>query len=273
MADLVQRLRRAGSVFAEEEAALLRDAAADDETLERLVAQRLTGLPLEQVVGWADVAGVRVRLAPGVFVPRQRTALLVDLAVAAVDARDSRPSDHPSDPATVVDLCCGSGALLAAVRHRRPHVVGHAADLDPVAVACARTNLPPATVHLGDLYAALPPSLRGGVDVLLVNAPYVPSVEVARLPPEARDHEPRHALDGGTDGLDVHRRVADGAPAWLAPGGVLLVEVAPAQLAGALDLMAASGLAAEAVADDERGALAVRATAPWRPDRRPRATP
>lgn len=256
MSDLVQRLRAAGSVFAEEEAALLLAAAAEADTdaddLESLLQQRLDGLPLEQVLGRVDVAGVRVRLRPGVFVPRQRTALLVDLAVAAAPPGG-----------TVVDLCCGSGALLAAVLHRRPDVTGHAADLDPVAVACALDNLPaPASVHQGDLYDALPTPLRGCVDVLVVNAPYVPSAEVAHLPPEARDHEPRRALDGGTDGLDVHRRVARDALGWLAPGATLLIEVAPAQLDEALAVLRCAGLAPEAVTDDERGALAVRAIAP-----------
>lgn len=246
----MERLRSAGSVFAEDEAALLEGAATDPADVERLVVRRLAGEPLEQVLGWAEVAGVRVSLAPGVFVPRQRTALLVDLAVAAAPLG-----------ATVVDLCCGSGALLAAVLHRRPDVVGHAADLDPRAVACARTNLPPERVHEGDLYDALPPALRGRVAVLVVNAPYVPSAELAHLPPEARDHEPRLALDGGADGLDVHRRVVQRASAWLAPGGVLLVEVAPRQLAAAMALMTSAGLVPEAVTDDERGALAVRGVA------------
>ena len=98
----------------------------------------------------------------------------------------------------------------------------HAADVDPAAVACARRNLPP--VYQGDLYAALPERLRGRVDLLVVNAPYVPTAAIATMPPEARDHEPRVALDGGADGLDVQRRVAADAPAWLRPGGALLIE-------------------------------------------------
>ena len=260
--DLVERLRATGSVFAEDEAAVLHEAAADDPArLERLVVRRLAGEPLEQVVGWVDVAGVRVRLTPGVFVPRQRTALVVDLAVA-----------HVRDGGTVVDLCCGSGALLLAVQRRRPDVTGHAADLDPAAVACARLNLDRERVHAGDLYDALPAVLRGRIDVLMVNAPYVPSAEVAHLPPEARDHEPRMALDGGDDGLDVHRRVASGALDWLAPDGVLLIEVAPGQLATALALLAGAGLVAEPVHDDERGALVVRAT-PRGPRTSPTARP
>ncbi len=243
---LVTRLRAAGSVFAEDEAALLVAHASDATHLETMVVRRVAGHPLEQVLGWADFAGVRVALDPGVFVPRQRTALLVE--VAAARARTG---------AVVVDLCCGSGALLLALLHRRPDVEGHAADLAPDAVRCARTNLAPTPVHEGDLYDALPQHLRGQVDVLMVNAPYVPSAEIARLPPEARDHEPLLALDGGADGLDLHRRVADEAASWLAPGGLLLIEVSPEQEPVASDLLRAGGLVPETVADDERGALVV----------------
>ena len=249
LGDLTARLRAAGSVFAEDEAALLLDAAPDrSEDLEALVVRRLGGEPLEQVLGWADFAGVRVRLLPGVFVPRQRTALLVELAAAVL---------APGD--VVVDLCCGSGALLAALLERRPGAIGHAGDLDATAVACARLNLSPHSVHQGDLYDALPHHLRGRIDVLVVNAPYVPTAAIAQLPPEARDHEPHLALDGGSDGLDLHRRVARGACAWLAPDGMLLIEVSPGQLSAALALLARAGLVPEAVEDPERAALAVRA--------------
>ena len=96
----------------------------------------------------------------------------------------------------------------------------YAAELDPAAVACARRNLPPDRVFEGDLYDALPPALRGRVDVLVCNAPYVPTDAIALMPPEARVHEPAVALDGGAEGLDVQARVAAGAPAWLAPGGL-----------------------------------------------------
>lgn len=246
--DLVLRLRAAGCVFAEDEAALLLDAAADAAELERLVAARVTGTPLEHLVGWVDLAGIRLVVEPGVFVPRTRTTLLVDLAAEAA-----------APGATVVDLCCGSGALLALLLTRRPDVEGYAADLDPAAVACARRNLAPDRVLQGDLYDALPRHLLGRVDVLVVNAPYVPSGEIARMPPEARDHERRVALDGGSDGLDVHRRVATAAATWLAPDGVLLIEVAERQVAAATAMLGSHALATEVVTDPERDATAVRA--------------
>lgn len=228
-AHVVRRLREAGCVFAEDEAALL--LATDDP--EPLVARRVAGEPLETVLGWCELAGVRVHTATGVFVPRRRSALLVREALARV-----RPGD------VVVDLCCGTGALGAAVA-ARVDVQLHAADVDPDAVACARRNVP--RVHQGDLFDALPPGLRGRVDVLLVNAPYVPSGEVAAMPPEAREHEHRVALDGGRDGLDVHRRVAAEAASWLAPGGVLVLETSRLQAGRTRALLEGGGLRAEVV--------------------------
>lgn len=248
MPTLVERLRAAGCVFAEEEAEVLTEAATDAADLERMTAARVTGRPLEHVVGWVELGATRIAVDPGVFVPRLRTTLLVDLAAEAA-----------APGATVVDLCCGSGALLALLLARRPDVDGWAADLDPAAVACARRNLAADRVTQGDLYDALPAHLRAQVDVLVVNAPYVPTAEIARMPPEARDHEHRIALDGGTDGLDVHRRVAAGAADWLTPDGVLLIEVAGRQVASAAAMLRTAGLEPEVVTDVDRDATAIRA--------------
>ncbi|WP_280251204.1 putative protein N(5)-glutamine methyltransferase [Nocardia abscessus] len=239
--DLVARLRAAGCVFAEDEARLLTAAAAETGVaLESLVAQRVTGSPLEHLLGWAEFRGVRVAVSPGVFVPRQRTAFLVDRAVELIHAR----AGHP----VVVDLCCGSGALglataTSAAGAGRPVTLA-ASDIDPVAVECARENLTPlgAPVYEGDLFEALPEELRGCIDILLCNTPYVPSEMIARMPPEARDHEPRTALDGGPDGLDVFRRVAAEAADWLSPGGHLLVESSESQAPLALAVLAEHGL-------------------------------
>ena len=157
----------------------------------------------------------------------------------------------------MVDLCCGSGALGAAVAARLPLAEVWAADSDPTAVACARRNLPPERVRQGDLYDALPADLRGRVDLLLVNAPYVPTDEVATMPREARDHEHRVALDGGADGLDVQRRVLAGAPDWLAPHARLVVETSRAQADRTAAMVAAAGLSASVETDDEIGATVV----------------
>ena len=210
---VVARLRAAGCVFAEEEAAVLAATAASPAELDAMVARRAAGEPLEQVVGWAEFAGLRVLVDPGVFVPRRRSEFLVDVAVLLAGRQDG------TVPRVIVDLCCGTGALGLAVAAKFG-VELHAADLDPAAVACARRNVAPAGGHVyaGDLFAALPGSLRGRIGVLICNAPYVPTTEIAFMPTEARDHEALMALDGGTDGLAVLRRAAAGAPAWLAPG-------------------------------------------------------
>ncbi len=250
-------------MFAEEEAGLLVAATASPAELEELVQRRLAGVPLEHLLGWAEFCGLRIHVTDGVFVPRRRTELLVREALRIV--RDEMAADLPDRPPerhglpgssgrVVVDLCCGSGAVGAAIAAAAPGVEVYAADVSPAAVRCARTNLPPERVFLGDLYDALPALLRGRVDVLAVNAPYVPTDQIAAMPTEARDHEPRPALDGGPDGLDVQRRVAAEAGGWLAPGGRLLVETSRSQAGGTVAACAAGGLTARVVTDDDLAA-------------------
>ncbi|HEX4442313.1 MAG TPA: putative protein N(5)-glutamine methyltransferase [Galbitalea sp.] len=218
-AELVVALRASGCVFAEDEAALLLAEATTESELERMVDRRITGEPLEVILGWAEFRGIRVGIDPHVFVPRYRTGFLVELAIALA----------PPSP-TVIDLCCGSGALGMAFAAAVPETRLFAADVESAAVACARRNLAGiGEVFEGDLFAPLPRSLRGEAELLLVNAPYVPTGEIGRMPPEARLYEPLVALDGGGDGLDIHRRVAAEARNWLRPGGTLLIETSDRQ--------------------------------------------
>ncbi|RYC13703.1 putative protein N(5)-glutamine methyltransferase [Nocardioides zhouii] len=243
--DVVARLRAAGCVWAEDEAALLEAAAAGPEELEALVARRVAGEPLETVLGWVEFLGRRLVVAPGVFVPRRRTELLARLTRMLVAA------PRTVAPPVVVEMCCGVAPVAAALADLPVEL--HVADLSEVALDCARLNAPTSAAHLGDLYAALPTALRGRVDVLVANAPYVPTDRIADMPPEARDHEPRAALDGGADGVDLHRRLAAGAADWLAPGGVLLVETSPSQAALTTAAMQAGGLEADVELDDDIG--------------------
>ncbi len=228
---VVTRLRAAGCVFAEDEARLLTAAARAPAELDAMVARRVAGEPLEQVLGWAGFCGLRIAVTPGVFVPRRRTEFLVAQAEAL-----ARPGD------VILDLCCGAGAIGAALAVAVDRAEVHAADIDPAAVRCARQNLPGGHVYHGDLYEPLPASLRGRVTVLAANVPYVPTGEIGFLPPEARKHEPQSALDGGADGLDMLRRVATGAPGWLAPGGHLLIEASDRQALPAAAAFTAAGL-------------------------------
>jgi release factor glutamine methyltransferase len=241
---VVGRLRAAGCVFAEDEARLLIAEARTPDELDAMVEQRAAGLPLEQVLGWAEFCGLRIAVDPGVFVPRRRTEFLVQQAVLHLH-EDSLLPETPGPlarpGAVVVDLCCGSGAIAAALAAAVQDAEVYAVDLDPAAVRCARRNVP-GHVYRGDLYRPLPARLRGRVAILAANVPYVPTGEIGFLPPEARAHEPRVALDGGPDGLDLLRRVAAEAPDWLAPGGHLLIETSDRQVPAAAAAFAASGL-------------------------------
>lgn len=250
---VVAALRSAGCVFAEDEAELILSTARTPDEVTAMVDRRVSGLPLEHVLGWAGFHGLRITVEPGVFVPRRRTEYLVDQAVTL--ARGA---------SLVVDLCCGSGAVGAALAAALGGPELHAADIDPAAVRCARRNVAPygGRVHQGDLFAALPDTLRGRVDVLTANVPYVPTHEVGLLPPEARDHEPLVALDGGADGLDILRRVTAEAPRWLAPGGCLLVETSEDQAPVAVETFARSGLIATLAVSDELYANVVIGTRP-----------
>nr|WP_228508478.1 putative protein N(5)-glutamine methyltransferase [Herbiconiux sp. VKM Ac-1786] len=310
-------------------------AGGDGGELERLVRERVAGRPLEHLVGWAAFAGLRVVVEAGVFVPRRRTELLVREAVR-----------EAPDGAVVVDLCCGSGAIGAAIaaygegrirlttdadgdtvfeavpaggERGRGGAVGPArdgeagdaggggadgergggadggpgrggfgavdtdgegewggfgvvdgdgeggrggfevvaADVDGAAVASARRNLGAGRVFQGDLFGALPVGLRGRVDVLVVNAPYVPSAAIATMPAEARLHEAGIALDGGGDGLDVQRRIVAGAREWLSPGGRLLIETSEDQAPLTSALFEAAGLAPRVVRDESLDATVV----------------
>lgn len=255
LAAVAAQLRTAGCVFAEDEARLLAEAAVSTAQLHALVERRVAGLPLEHVLGWAEFCGMRIRVEPGVFVPRRRTEFLVRQAARLLQAR-GRPSGGVP---VVVDLCCGSGAVGVALVAVAGPLELHAADVDPAAVRCARGNILPlgGDVHEGDLYAPLPERLRGGIDILAVNAPYVPSAGIRTMPREARLHEPRSCLDGGADGLDVQRRVAAAAPDWLAPGGHLLIETSRRQARKTAELFRRNGLTARVSGSDEFDATVV----------------
>lgn len=255
--DIVATLRAAGCVFAEEEARLLIAEARTPDELGAMVDRRAGGVPLEYVVGWAEFCGLRIALDKGVFVPRRRTEFLVHQAADTV--RRTAGSDRPVSPVrtVIVDLCCGSGAVGAALFAALPDVDVHAVDIDPVAARCARRNLGRGQVYEGNLYDALPAALQGQVDILVANAPYVPSSAVGLLPAEARVYEPRVALHGGADGLDIVRLIAERAKLWLAENGHLLVETSERQAAQTREMFASNGLLPRVVSSSEWNATVV----------------
>jgi release factor glutamine methyltransferase len=216
-------------------------AATSPAELESMVARRVAGEPVEVIVGWASFCGLRIVVEAGVFVPRRRTELLVEEADALAETG-----------MVVVDMCCGSGAVATALLARRPGLEVYAADIEPAAVRCARANLGTrGQVVEGDLFDPLPGALRGRVDIVVANAPYVPSDAIALMPPEARIHEPQVALDGGADGLDIQRRIAAAAPAWLRPRGRLLIETSERQAPETVRTFEDAGFAASVLRSEE----------------------
>ncbi|GAA2989771.1 putative protein N(5)-glutamine methyltransferase [Streptomyces lactacystinicus] len=223
-----------------QEARLLLAQARTPADLAAMIDRRTAGEPLEHVLGWTEFCGLRLRVGPGVFVPRRRTEFLAHCA-----------SRVGAGAHVVVDLCCGCGAVGAAVAATLGDIDLYAVDVMTEAVTYARLNLSDAHVYQGDLYKPLPDRLGGTVDVIVANVPYVPSRAIDRLPAEARLHEPHRALDGGDDGLDVARRVISEAPQWLAPGGHLFIETSSVQATQLADLMRGESMTATIVRSEK----------------------
>ena len=218
---------------------------------EALVARRLGQEPIQYILGETEFCGLRLELGPGVFIPRPETEALVERALAL----------GPPGRATVLELCAGSGALACALATHRPDWTVWAVERADAALACARANVrrlelaARVRVCAGDLFEPLRGTVTPGVAALVVaNPPYLATPILSTLPAEVQDWEPRGALDGGVDGLDVIRRLVAEAADWLGPGGGLLVEIGEEQGAAARALVSADGRYAEArVLRDFRG--------------------
>ncbi len=226
---------------------LLSEAKTQSE-LTKMIEQRSSGVPLEQILGWAEFRGLRVGIEPEVFVPRFKTEFLVEQAITLCNP-DS----------VVLDLCCGSGAIGLAIISAIPSVQMYSSDIDPVSVACAKGNLAPFGIEVftGDLFDSIPVDLKSKIDILVANAPYVPTEAIEVMPRESRLFENHASLDGGNDGLNVHRRIAFAAPEWLAPGGNLLIETGKSQASKAAMLFSQNGLASRIVYSEEFDATVV----------------
>ncbi|WP_206446345.1 N5-glutamine methyltransferase family protein [Agrococcus sp. KRD186] len=299
-AELLAKLRGAGSVFAEEELAELQAAAEADDDLAILPAwvdRRTLGEPIEHIVGSAAFAELRVAVHAGVFVPRRRTVLLA--TIVADRLRELADRRAPGDPAPrLLDLGCGTGAIAALAMHRVPGIEVVAIDADPAAVRCAQVNLPGAVVVRANEIEALhglppagsrtPGTGRPGADatgadvtgtdatgagapagssasalfdVIAANLPYVPTAELVHLPHDTLEYESALALDGGIDGLDPLGEHATAMAAHLRTGGIAVTEVAPHQVETAAAILEAVGFSAiEVRSDDEIGATALIAT-------------
>lgn len=192
------------------------------------VERRCRREPLQQILGWEEFRGLRLRITPDVLIPRPETEVLVEVALGLGLA---------GGRARVVDVGTGSGCVACAIARERPGARVVAVDRCLRALAVARANVE--ALGLRDrvrLLCAdlLDPVVSTGVDLVVANPPYLPSGLLSSLPPEVRDWEPRLALDGGPDGLAVIRRVVLGAARVLRPGGGLALETAGGEQARAV---------------------------------------
>jgi release factor glutamine methyltransferase len=226
--EIASRLRAAGCVAAEEEAAELSEAAGGDPgALQALVGRRCQGEPLAWLIGSVLFCGARVAVHDGVYVPRWQSEPMALEAVARLPAEG-----------TAVDLCTGSGAIALVMAQQRPSARVLATEIDPVARACAESN--GVEVYLGDLTAALPAD-SGEIDVVVGVLPYVPTNQMRFLPRDVREYEAPRALDGGDRGTDVLVRAITDVASLLRPGGSLLLEIGGEQDVHLAPVLAANG--------------------------------
>jgi len=207
-----------------------------------LAARRRSGEPLQYLEGTSQFGPVEVAVDPRVLIPRPETEQLWEQVTALL-------ADRP--PQVIVDLGTGSANLAIALKHEFPDAAVHAVDVSSDALQVAKANVASAGVqvvlHRGDLFDPVPADLRGKVDLVISNPPYIATTDYAALPDEVRDHEPAIALFAGRDGMSVLRRIIATAPAWLAPGGVLACEIGADQGAALQEL--AAGLNARIIED------------------------
>jgi release factor glutamine methyltransferase len=223
---VVSRLTAAGCVAAEEEATEFIAAAPDEATLEEWLRRREEGEPLAWIIGTISFCGLILEIAPGVYVPRPQSEELARRA-----ARLLPEYGH------ALDLCTAAGAIAAHLKERVPTASVIGVDVDLRAAACARRNGVPTLA--GDMAEAV--RCPDGFDVITAVAPYVPTDELRLLSADVQRYEPRRALDGGADGLDLVRRVVVAAARLLRPGGWLLVEVGGAQEQPLAEFMSQAG--------------------------------
>jgi release factor glutamine methyltransferase len=226
LAAVVERLTAAGCVAAAAEAVELLAADPDEPTLEAWICRREQGEPLAWITRTVRFCGRTLQVAPGLYVPRIQSEELARRAATLL-----------TENGRAVDLCTGTGAVAAHLMAEVPTAAVIGLDVDVQAAACARRNGVPTAV------ADLAEPLRGrqSIDIVTAVAPYVPTAELRLLPADVQRYEPRIALDGGADGLDLVRRVIAAATRLLRSGGWLLIEVGGEQDAALGSTLAASG--------------------------------
>lgn len=229
----------AGHVFECTRAELYRDPESpvfpqETALLDDLVAQRLSGRPLQYITGTQWFRGLALSVGPGVLVPRPETELVVEECLAIL-GMVPKPK--------VIDIGTGSGAIALSLATERPDARVWATEISKDALRWARVNLkaedaPNLDLFLGDLFAGLPRELMGKIDLVVSNPPYLSEKELSQAPVDVREHEPAIALACAEDGLEIPARIVLDALAWLAPGGWLVMETSPTRADALRELLA-----------------------------------
>ncbi len=212
----------------------------DAARYEEMLTKRSRHIPLQHLTGKCGFMGIDFRVSDKVLVPRQDSESLVEEAMR-----------YTMDGADILDLCTGSGCLLLSLMHYKNNCRGIGVDISEDALAIANSNLEMlsgqdglngGTVRFlaGDLYDALPGE-NHTFDVIISNPPYIRASDIETLAPEVRDHDPRIALDGGDDGLDFYRRIAEHAPMHLNRGGMIFLEIGCDQASDVTAILAGAG--------------------------------
>jgi release factor glutamine methyltransferase len=217
-----------------------------------LVERRVAGEPLQYLTATQSFRHLELAVGPGVLVPRPETEVVVERALTHL---------YGTRSPLIVDLCTGSGAIALSVASERPDATVWATEVSPVAAGWARVNVAGtgvtnATVVEGDLFGPLPGTLRGSVDLVVANPPYLSEADLAGTAPDVREHEPVMATVAGRTGLEVAGRIVEEALGWLRPGGWLVLETHPGQ-AIRLGLLMTPRYADAAVLPDLTGALRI----------------
>jgi len=207
-----------------------------------VVRRRASGEPLQQILGLTEFYSHPFRMAPGVFIPRPETERLVEEAVPLL-----APEDRRLLAPVALEVGCGSGVIGICLALEIPRLMVYASDINPLAVQLAGRNARQLGVDtrmeflVGSKFDPFPIRLRGQVDLLVSNPPYVRSGDIAGLAVEVVDHDPREALDGGQDGLVFYRALASAMGDWLRPGGHVALEIGHDQGPQVEEILAASG--------------------------------
>lgn len=207
-----------------------------------VVRRRASGEPLQQILGMTEFYSRPFQVAPGVFIPRPETERLVEEAVPLV-----APEDHRLLAPVALEIGCGSGIIGICLALEVPRLTVHASDINPKAIDLASHNAHLLGVdtrvefHSGSRFESFPAHLKGQVDLVISNPPYVRHDDIAALDVEVVGHDPHTALDGGADGLVFYRAIASEMGAWLRPGGYVAVEIGDDQAEEVQSIFAASG--------------------------------